>query len=387
MPGDLPTDENSVHCPVHRVAVTPCGAQELAPLLAHLSANLAVQGVQRFPRGTMLDDGRLDLCKQSLGTENCLRLVAALQDNTRVRSLMLGTDAIGDVGAGAVARLVAGNAHLQVLYLGCNNIGPEGARELAAMVAQAPQITGLWLKRNPLGPEGAESIARMLRDNKHLRMLDLVNTDLRGAGVRAVADALCAGNSSLRSLYLSGNGLGPSVVPDLARLLREAPQIAALYVSANHLGDAGAIELAKALRHNSTLQTLELASNGIGSEGARALFEAVGDSGLRNLNLGYAVSGKALGARANEMGDEGAACAAKLITTSPALRALDLTRNGITMHGRSVLIEATLHNRRLGRLIVEGSQPKALVQHLAQNRAAHGDDAPKDQALIKSVYR
>ncbi len=72
----------------------------------------------------MLDDGRLDLCKQSLGTENCLRLVAALQDNTRVRSLMLGTDAIGDVGAGAVARLVAGNAHLQVLYLGCNNIGP-----------------------------------------------------------------------------------------------------------------------------------------------------------------------------------------------------------------------------------------------------------------------
>ncbi|SEK42785.1 Leucine Rich repeat-containing protein [Variovorax sp. YR750] len=335
----------------------------------------------------MLDDGRLDLCKQSLGTENCLQLVAALQHNTRVRSLMLGTDAIGDVGARAVAKLVAGNAHLQVLYLGCNNIGPGGARELAAVVKHAPQITGLWLKRNPLGPDGAESIARMLRDNKHLQVLDLVNTDLRGAGVRAVTDALCAGNSGLRSLYLSGNGLGPSVVPDLARLLREAPQISALYVSANHLGDEGAIELAEALRYNGTLQTLELASNGIGSKGARALFEAAGDSGLRNLNLGYAVSGKALGARTNEMGDEGAACAAKLIATSPTLHALDLTRNGITARGRAALIEAALHNRWLGRLSVEGSQPKALVQHLAQNRSAHSDDAPKDQALIKSVYR
>lgn len=387
MPGDLRMDESLVHCPVHRVEITPCEVEELAPLFDQLTADSAVQGSQRFPRGTLLDDGRLDLCKQSLGTDNCLRLVAALEHSTRVRSLMLGTDAIGDAGAGAVARLAAANAHLEVLYLGCNNIGPEGAGELAAAVAQAPQVTGLWLKRNPLGPEGALSIARMLRDNRSLRVLDLVNTDLRGAGVRAVVDALCEGNSGLRSLYLSGNGLGPAVAPDLARVLREAPQIKELYVSANHIGDIGAFELAQALRENSTLQTLELASNGIGSQGARALFEAARSSGLLALNLGHAASAKALGAPANQMGDEGAACAAELIGASPVLRKLDLMRNGITEFGRSILMEAALNSQRLGRLTVEGCQPEALAQHLARNRAAHGDDVPTDRALIKSVYR
>ncbi|WP_454914128.1 hypothetical protein [Variovorax gossypii] len=174
---------------------------------------------------------------------------------------------------------------------------------------------------------------------------------------------------------------------DLARLLREAPQIEELYASANHLGDAGAIELAQALRENSTLQTLELASNGIGSQGASALFEAARVSSLLSLNLGHAASAKALGAPANQMGDEGAACAARLIGASPVLRKLDLMRNGITECGQSVLMEAALHSRWLGRLIVEGSQPEALVQHLALNRAAHGGDVPTDRALIKSVYR
>ncbi|WP_454914129.1 hypothetical protein [Variovorax gossypii] len=229
MPGDLRMDESPVHCPVHRVAITPCEVRELAPLLDYLSADSAVQGSRSFPRGTMLDDGRLDLCKQSLGTDNCLQLVAALRHNTRVRSLMLGTDAIGDAGAGAVARLAAANAHLEVLYLGCNNIGPEGAGELAAAVAQAPQVTCLWLKRNPLGPEGAQSIARMLRGNRNLRVLDLVNTDLRGAGVRAVVDALCAGGSGLRSLYLREPLKTAVFSPSLTQAVRN-PQICLFFV-------------------------------------------------------------------------------------------------------------------------------------------------------------
>jgi len=87
------------------------------------------------------------------------------------------------------------------------------------------------------------------------------------------------------------------------------------------------------------------------------------------------------------MGDEGAVCAAELIGASPVLRKLDLMRNGITECGRSILMEAALRSRRLGRLIVESSQPEALAQHLARNRAAHGDDVPADRALIKSVYR
>ena len=378
-----------MRCPVHRIEITPCDAAELAPLLAHLGTNQALQGSTRFPRGTLLEDGRLDLCKQSLGTDNCLRLTRALQHNTHVRSLMLGTDAIGDVGAGAVARLLSSNAHLEVLYLGCNNIGPEGARQLGAVLAEDRQVTGLWLKRNPLGSEGARSMARMLCSNRQLRVLDLVNTDLCDAGVQALVEALCTENRSLQSLYLSGNGLGSSTAASLSRLLREAPHVKALYLSVNGLGDEGAAVLAEGLRANSTLEILELASNGIGPEGARALFAAaLRHPGLQCINLGYAPSTRVLGAHANRIQDQGAGHAAELLAASTALRKLDLTRNDISAQGLAVLAEAMRGNERLISLSLDARLPEILAKQLACNRARHGDmPVPVDQALIKSVYR
>jgi Ran GTPase-activating protein (RanGAP) involved in mRNA processing and transport len=387
MPGDPPLPP--VQCPVHRVDITPCDAAELAPLLACLDANEPLQGHRRFPRGSLLDDGRLDLCKQSLGADHCLRITQALQHNTRVRSLMLGTDAIGDAGADAVGRLAAANPHLEVLYLGCNNIGPDGARRLGAALAGAGQLTGLWLKRNPLGPDGAGSIAQLLRGHRRLRVLDLVNTDLRDAGVQALADALCTDNRSLQCLYLGGNGLGPSSATALARLLRDAPHLQALYLSVNHLGDEGAATLAQGLAANRTLQVLELASSGIGPEGARALFAAARQHpGLHTLNLGYAVSTRALAAQANHIRDAGAGHAADLLAAGIALRELDLTHNGITDRGRALLADALCNNGQLTRLAIEGRVPAPLALQLERNRARHGDrPAPGDQAMVRSVYR
>lgn len=398
MPGDptptqaaWPASEGGgpVQCPVHRVEITPCETAELAPLLAHLSGNQPVDGSQRFPRGTLLDDGRLDLCKQSLGASNCLQVAHALQRNTQVRSLMLGTNAIGDAGAAAVAGLVGSNERLEVLYLGCNNIGPQGADALGQALAADTHVTGLWLKRNPLGPQGVRSIADMLRSNRRLRVLDLVNTDLRDDGVQALVDALCTDNRQLSSLYLSGNGLGPTAAKHLARLLREAPQIQALHLSVNHLGDPGAETLAEALLDNGTLQTLSLASNGIGPQGAKALFAAAKrHAGLQVLHLGHAPSTRVLGAQANGIGDEGAGHAAGLLAASTALRQLDLQRNGITAAGMALLAAALQHNERLVSLRLEGRLPETALSRLARNREVHGDmPLGADQALIRSVYR
>lgn len=389
-PASWPASEGGpVQCPVHRVDITPCDTAELAPLLTHLSENQSADGARRFPRGTLLDDGRLDLCKQSLGTDNCLHVAHALQRNTHVRSLMLGTNAIGDAGAGAVAGLLASNERLEVLYLGCNNIGPQGADLLARALGDDERVTGLWLKRNPLGPQGVRSMADMLRSNRHLRVLDLVNTDLRDDGVQALVDALCTDNRHLGSLYLSGNGLGPAAAQHLARLLRDAPQVKALYLSVNRLGDPGAQALADALMDNHTLQTLELASNGIGPEGAKALFAAAKrHAGLQVLHLGHAPSTKVLGAKTNCIGDEGVGHAAELLASSTVLRRLDLVRNGITAAGVAMLAEAMQHNERLTDLGLDTSLPEAILTRLARNREVHGDmPLGEDQALIRSVYR
>ncbi|RQP21397.1 leucine-rich repeat domain-containing protein [Piscinibacter terrae] len=391
VPTDAPAaDTSPIHCPVHRVEITPCDASELAPLLAHLGADHAVQSSQRFARGTLIEDGRLDLCKQSIGAENCLQVTRALRSNSQVRSLMLGTNAIGDVGAQAVAQLATVNPVIEVLYLGCNNIGPEGAEHLqTALAGESSKVTGLWLKRNPLGPDGAARIAHILRGSRNLRVLDLVNTDLRDEGLLAVVEGACTGIAPLQFLYLSGNTLGPSAAASLSRLLREAPHLRGLYLSVNRLMDQGAMLIAQALDDNNTLQTLELASNGIGPQGAKALFSAASrHASLQRLNLGHAPSTKVLGASANQLLDDGARHAAGLLAGNATLRELDLSRNGITDHGMDIMAQAMESNTGLTRLVIDRPLPEAITTQLARNRSVHGSlPVQEDRALIRSVYR
>ena len=131
------SEEATIHCPLHYIAeITPCDPAEIAPLIAHLAADLPVTQPTPFPRGTVLEDGRLDLCKQQLGPMGCRLVTKALATNTTITSLLLGTDGIGDEGAADVARLIARNERLEIIYLGCNRIGEQGVATLAATLTQ-----------------------------------------------------------------------------------------------------------------------------------------------------------------------------------------------------------------------------------------------------------
>src|SRR5262245_38954211 len=100
--------ERTILCPIKGPLPAPtCLPDELAPLLDTLRNNRAVAEPMTFPRGTLLPDGRLDLCKQGLGVEGCRAVTEALVGNTVVRSLLLGTNGIGDDGAEAVAELLS----------------------------------------------------------------------------------------------------------------------------------------------------------------------------------------------------------------------------------------------------------------------------------------
>src|SRR5262245_43698294 len=100
-------DVNPLYCPLHDApAFTPCPDAEVTPIVEFLRAGVPVTETRVFPRGTITADGRLDLCKQSVGPIGCRRVTEALRHATHVRSLVLGTDGIGDSGADAVAELV-----------------------------------------------------------------------------------------------------------------------------------------------------------------------------------------------------------------------------------------------------------------------------------------
>src|SRR5579871_2032881 len=201
-------EEAVIHCPIHDVTdITPCDPAEIAPLISHLEADLPVTQPTAFPRGTVMEDGRLDLCKQQLGPAGCRLVTEALAANTTITSLLLGTDGIGDGGAADVARLIEHNPRLEIIYLGCNRIGESGAAVLAGTLARNRSVKGLWLKRNPIGEAGALSIAAMLRHNRSLRTLDLVNTYPGPDGLAALVDVLIHENHTIEWLYLGGNDI------------------------------------------------------------------------------------------------------------------------------------------------------------------------------------
>ena len=71
-------------------------------------------------------------------------------------TLRLGSNAIGDVGALALAEMLRKNATLSALFLGCNDITDSGAEVFAATLGAGANrsLRKLWLNNNLIGPVG-----------------------------------------------------------------------------------------------------------------------------------------------------------------------------------------------------------------------------------------
>lgn len=378
-----------INCPVIRVPeVTPCEISELQPLLLHLEANVPIEETQIFPRGTLLPDGRLDLCKQSVGPEGCALLTEALRDNLQVRSLLLGTDAIGDQGAKNVANLIESNSHLEIMYLGCNKISGTGTKEITSVLEENTNIKGLWLKRNPIGDEGLFAIAAMLRSNTHLQSLDVVNCGFTITGLSALCDTLCESNSTLKRLYLSGNGIGIEGAKAIARVICQNDALESLLLSVNSFGDEGTTIIAEALKENQSVKEISLGSVGMTADGIKALCEAFSTHPtIETLDLNRAASQIPLGAEANNF-SASAEYFAQFLKNNQSLRRLLLHGTKITKAGAEIIDEAAQGHPKLVQLQFDIPLSAKLKSHLAANREnAPHIQTPEDRALIRSVYR
>ncbi|GLW35440.1 gala protein [Actinoplanes regularis] len=353
------------------------------PLIVWLTDATPERGPEVFPRGVVQADGRLDLCKQGVGPLQVGRIAAAAAGSPHVRHLLLGTNALGAEGIGAVAEALRPGHGIETLYLGCNRIGPDGVAVLAERLAGDDTVRALWLKRNPVGDEGVARLAAALSGNPCLRTLDLVNTGLTVTGLTALTDALVAGGSRLQRLFLGGNGFGPEVVPVLARLIHEAG-VHDLYLAANHLGDEGVSALAAAA--DGVPVTLGLGGNGVTAAGAGELARHCGE--WQVLDLSRAPSERVLGARPNEIGDEGAAAFAAALPTA-RLRRLDLRLTGVRGRGAKMLVDVIASGHpTLEYLGINGGVPRRQRRRVAGLLAEREPSGPHpDIQAVASVYR
>lgn len=379
-----------VACPIQGpISFIPCSIEEVKPIADFLSSGSDVAESTSFPRGTLMPDGRLDLCKQSLGPDGCSMVVQSLRNNQFVRSLMLGTDGIGDRGAAEVAKLCAQTESLEIVYLGCNGISAEGSRALAEGLQDNKSVKGLWLKRNPIGPEGCKQIAKLLETNHSIQVLDLVNTGIDFDSLKDLCESIASTTSSITRLYLGGNRLGASHARLLSNLLALQPKLKALLLNVNQLGDEGCVELSKGLARNANLRELGLASNGLGSKGIVSLVDALLENDtVERLDLGFSPSTRVLGAQANHLDAIAANEIARYVGTSKSLQFLDVTRCRLTDKGFDAVQNAVLESMTICELRTEKKLQRSVSDQLAKNRTTIEPlRKPEEVALIKSVYR
>ncbi|PWI20363.1 ribonuclease inhibitor [Streptomyces sp. Act143] len=375
-------------------SVVPRPVAELAPLLAWLRAGRPAGERLDFPAGTALPDGRLDLCKQQLGTEGATLVADALgQGPAPVRHLLLGTDGLGDTGAEVVAGAGAG-AEVETLYLGCNGITAGGACRIADQLRASPQVvTGVWLKRNPLGSAGGRAAAELVEAARSLRTLDLVQTGLDVSGAAVLADALLAAADNgrrIERLFVGGNPLGEAGAEALGAVVA-AGAIDELYVSAARLGDTGADRLADALERApyGRFTRLAVASNGIGPRAAARLVTAATAAGVTLLDLGRVRAAAVLGAADNHI-DLAAAdtIAETLAAAEHRLTHLVLTHTGMRSREAHRLLDTAPRAATATRFVL-GQGIAASVKRRLEALSAHvpRPAVPADVAAVRSVHR
>eukprot|EP00798_Chlamydomonas_sp_ICE-L_P019001 gene19001-25585_t len=258
----------------------------------------------------------VDLSKNGIGKMGVGALCQVLQ-GCGVRTLMLGTNSIGDEGAELLATAISD--------LGQNGISDRGAKALAEALKLNTTITRLDLSGNAIDVEGATAIAEALVANSTLQSLRMRD---KYAGETAIAEALAA-NSTLQSLSMSDNYVGEKGGVALGEALSKNSSITELYLKGNEMEDAGIAALCEGLQgRERDIKILDIGNNSITPLGADAVARMMqGKKSLKEINLYM-----------NDVGDEGMP---KELTT------LDLGGNNIGPVGAKVLAEALRGHKEL----------------------------------------
>ena len=307
-----------------------------------------------FVRGTQFADGRMDMCKQVVGSPWIDKLMASIKDNQQIKHFLLGNNIIGLQGAKAIAQFLETqpNSPIETWYLAGNNIDSQGIKLIADKLTDDRKVKALWLKRNPLGVEGVRHLADMLKTNNSLQILDLHNTATFDRGVEYLFEALKS-NHSLDSLYLDGNGITGESAPAMAEYfdyLAESERVglSTLYLTINRLGDEGVVTLAKSVSRYPYLKRLSLGANRIEAQAGQEILRLlINHPSLIYLDLGAYKATSDMGELPNNMGDEVVPMLCQFIRQNQKLQGLSIRDNNISVAGLETIVGALEDNQNL----------------------------------------
>jgi len=182
---------------------------------------LALQKLQARLRQLGETDA-ISLADSFIGDSGCELLVRYVREHPSVTALDLRGNNIGAEGVQAIGELLKQSTSLVSLSLEWNN-AYQGLHCLAAALTTNTSLRSLDLRNNKLGPEAATQLAQSLRSNSSLSRLDLRWNEISLQGVRAFTHLLESKLSGLKELELSGNKAPEEAVRLAESLLKGEP--------------------------------------------------------------------------------------------------------------------------------------------------------------------
>jgi len=289
----------------------------------------------------------LDLSSHSIRTEHLYGLVQTLLERcVELEAIDLSSNHLGSKGMEKLQTLLATHPTLKQVRLARNALkGRRALRYLWEGCHANDRLRLLDLSHNQLSDAVVSKDLAPLLDSRHvacrLETLDLSNNGARLTETSAweLGGALVSGhNTTLKTLKLSGNALGPAGGDALGTLLKLSHTLEALHVANCNLGDTGVQYICQGLlmaESEPALRILDVAWNVLHDDAASALADVIeNNSTLERIQL-----------ECNGIGDKGAAFLAHALPRNESLQVLDLRGNQIHDAG-AIALAVALTNAR-----------------------------------------
>ncbi|KNC46962.1 uncharacterized protein AMSG_03395 [Thecamonas trahens ATCC 50062] len=247
---------------------------------------LRVLDVSHNPLGSAVTEGSLDLSQIDLDeqaqtsanlSKYAGRIFAAVQlDELRLVACNFGDSDVHALLA-AMVDVPGGEVFPAHIDLAKNAITDSSASQIAFVLAHPKStISSICLDYNHLGPGGASVIAAALPAATSLTVLGIADNELFDDGVAAIAQTL-ARAPALEELNIAANFVSDDAMGAVARAVVLNARIARVDLSGNDVTDAGVHELICLLELFPTRPPLELAvdNNSVTPETAQQLTDAI----------------------------------------------------------------------------------------------------------------
>mmetsp|Transcript_7733 Transcript_7733/g.20094 ORF Transcript_7733/g.20094 Transcript_7733/m.20094 type:complete len:1081 (-) Transcript_7733:319-3561(-) len=283
--------------------------------------------------------------RNRIGLSGANVLGRMLGRNNTLEELSLADNGIGTEGIIAIAEGLPNNRTLTYLDVSSNNVGARGCAALCAAVLST-KLHSIGMAKNKIGDQGAHSIELLLSHSTSLATLDISDNGITADGIIPISSGLASLNASasasplgindkinvtsLTSLNLEKNPIGPQGAPPLGRALKQNQALKTLLVGSCDLLDKGSSEIFLCLAKNAALTELDVSSNTVGNEGGENLAHCLTfNSTLENISLAN-----------NKIGEVGGEHLAKALSKNVSMRYLNLRNNYLQNRSAGKLAEA-----------------------------------------------